>query len=86
MYDDTSDGSLLFYTFPNTSTTNSSYSRTELRELINPENSRDNWTLKEGGKMTGRLKIVSISQDDDSGNYHKVIVMQIHGIISQERI
>lgn len=85
MYDDTSDGSIVFYTFPETSTTNSSYSRTELRELINPNNALDNWTLSDGGEMTGRLKVSLISQDNDSSNdYHKVIVMQIHGIISED--
>jgi len=85
MYDDTTDASIVFYTFPDISTTNSSYSRTELRELINPSNSRDNWTLLEGGIMTGRLKVDRISENtQSSAAYHNVIVMQIHGIISQE--
>ena len=85
MYDDTEDSSLVFYTFPDVSTTNSSYSRTELRELINTSNSRENWTLLEGGEMKGRLKVKSVSENTQSSDdYHKVIVMQIHGIISQE--
>ena len=85
MYDDTTDASIVFYTYPDVSTTNSSYSRTELRELINPSNSRENWTLAEGGVMTGKLKVDSISEDTGSSNmYHNVIVMQIHGIISEE--
>ena len=85
MYDDTEDASIEFYTFPAVSTTNSSYSRTELRELINPSNSRENWTLAEGGNMVGRLKLVDISEDNESSlQYHKTIVMQIHGIISEE--
>ena len=85
MYDDISDSSLVFYTFPDVSTTNSSYSRTELRELINPDNSRENWTLLEGGEMIGRLKVDSVSEDNESSNdFHRVIVMQIHGIISEE--
>ncbi|MDA9576095.1 polysaccharide lyase family 7 protein [Flavobacteriaceae bacterium] len=85
MYDDTSDGSIVFYTFPETSTTNSSYSRTELRELINPNNALHNWTLSDGGEMTGRLKVSLISQDNTSTyDYHRVIVMQIHGIISED--
>jgi len=85
MYDDTEDKSIVFYTFPDISTTNSSYSRTELRELINPSNSRENWTLLEGGIMQGRLKIADISENNNSSDtYHKVIVMQIHGIISEE--
>ena len=83
MYDDTSDGSIVFYTYPGATTTNSSYSRTELRELINPENARENWSLMEGGEMVGTLKVDAISEDNGSNNdYHRVIVMQIHGIIS----
>ena len=79
MYDDLEDQSLVFYTFPEVSTTNSSYSRTELRELINPDNARENWTLLEGGEMKGRLKVVDVSENTQSSDdYHKVIVMQIH--------
>jgi len=85
MYDDISDKSIVFYTYPDVSTTNSSYSRTELRELINPSNSRENWTLLEGGEMTGKLKVDDVSENNESSDdYHKVIVMQIHGIISIE--
>jgi hypothetical protein len=85
MYDDTSDGSIVFYTFPDVSTANSSYSRTELRELINPNNSRENWTLTEGGTMTGKLKVVHVTNNPGSSStFPKVIVMQIHGIVSIE--
>jgi len=85
MYDDTEDSSLVFYTYPDVATTNSSYSRTELRELINPGNSRENWTLLEGGELSGKLKVDDVSENaESSDDYHKVIVMQIHGIISEE--
>ena len=85
MYDDIEDSSIVFYTFPDVSTTNSSYSRTELRELINLSNARDNWTLLAGGEMVGRLKVESVSENQESDDvYHKIIVMQIHGIISEE--
>lgn len=86
MYDDVDDPSIVFFTYPDVSTTNSSYSRTELRELINPSNSKDNWTLLEGGEMTGTLKVESVSENNNSSSedYHRVIVMQIHGIISED--
>ncbi|MGJ8548961.1 polysaccharide lyase family 7 protein [Winogradskyella wichelsiae] len=85
MYDDIEDQSIEFYTLPGTSTTNSSYSRTELRELINPANARENWSLQEGGTIEGRLKVVEISEDGEGiYQYHRTIVMQIHGIISIE--
>jgi hypothetical protein len=85
MYDDTADKSIVFYTYPATSTSNSNYSRTELREMINPTNSKVNWTLGQGGTIEGRLKMVSVTPDNSSSgnNFHRVIVMQIHGIISQ---
>ncbi|MFD1016796.1 polysaccharide lyase family 7 protein [Winogradskyella rapida] len=85
MYDDVDDQAIEFYTLPGVSTTNSSYSRTELRELINPSTSRENWSLQEGGILEGRLKVVDISEDQEtSRTYHRTIVMQIHGIISIE--
>lgn len=86
MYDDETDKSIVFYTYPDVATTNSSYSRTELRELINPDNSRENWTLSEGGVMTGKLKMMEVSENTDGSSYDhpKVIIMQIHGIISIE--
>lgn len=86
MYDDTTDGSIVFYTYPDVSTNNSSYSRTELRELINPNNSKENWTLSEGGVINGKLRMVDVSDNTDGSSlsHPKVIVMQIHGIISEE--
>lgn len=85
MYDDTSDESIVFLTYPSTSTANSNYSRTELREMINPTDSKVNWTLDQGGIIEGKLKMVSVTPDNSSSSYdfHRVIVMQIHGIISQ---
>jgi hypothetical protein len=84
MYDDVLDKSIVFYTFPSKTTSNSSFSRTELRELINPTNSKINWTLDTGGEMKGRLKMMEISKDNTSSSrvFHRTIFMQIHGIIS----
>ena len=83
MFDDTVDSSIIFYTFPETSTTNSKYSRTELRELIASTDSKLNWTLDTGGTLKGKLKMIEISKDNSSSRkYHRTIVMQIHGIIS----
>jgi len=79
MYNDGSDGSLVFYTYPGASTANSSYSRTELRELMAPTyDGKTNWTFPEGGRMKGTLAMDEISKDDD-GDYHRTIIMQIHG-------
>lgn len=85
MYDDTSDESIVFYTYPATSTSNSNYSRTELREMINPNDSKVNWTLDQGGTIEGTLKMVSVTPDNSTTSYdfHRVIVMQIHGVIKQ---
>lgn len=85
MYDDVTDKSIVFYAFPAVSTTNSSYSRSELRELIDPSSTKVNWSLDTGGTMEGKLKMLAVTKDNSSTSYeyHRVIVMQIHGIIKQ---
>ncbi|GAA4951909.1 polysaccharide lyase family 7 protein [Algibacter agarivorans] len=78
-YNDSINGALVFYTYPGASTANSSYSRTELRELINPnDGGKTNWTFAQGGHMKGTLSMDEISKDNN-GNYHRTIIMQIHG-------
>lgn len=84
MYNDSTDGSLVFYTYPESSTANSSYSRTELRELIDPNDLSKNWSFNLGGRMKGRLAVEDISMDQD-GKYHRTIIMQIHGRLSNEQ-
>ena len=78
MYNDSTDGALVFYTYPGASTTNSSYSRTELRELMDGGDGTVNWTFAEGGRMKGTLKLDEISTEPD-GDPHRTMVMQIHG-------
>ncbi|OGS69138.1 MAG: alginate lyase [Flavobacteria bacterium RIFCSPLOWO2_12_FULL_35_11] len=77
-YNDSINGALVLYAYPNSSTANSSYSRCELRELMNPPNNDKNWTFAQGGRMKGTLSMGAISKDA-AGKYHKTIIMQIHG-------
>ena len=86
MYNDsTKAGGLVFYAYPTNSTTaNTKYSRSELREQMVPGKNSVNWTFKQGGNMKGKLAIEDISKDKD-GKYHKTIVMQIHGRLTNEQ-
>lgn len=84
MYNDSTDGSLVFYTYPESSTANSSYSRTELREQMQPGSNSVNWTFEEGGKMRGVLSVPEISKDKN-GDFDRVIIMQIHGRLTNEQ-
>ncbi len=84
MYNDSTDGSLVFHTYPGASTANSSYSRTELREQMVPGSNSTNWTFKEGGRMRGTLSVPNVSIDSD-GNSHRTMVMQIHGRLTNEQ-
>lgn len=77
-YKDSTDGALVFYAYPAASTRNSSFSRSELREQMEPGNNSVNWTFAQGGTMRGTLSVPKISRDAE-GKYHRVIVMQIHG-------
>jgi hypothetical protein len=77
MFNDLTDASLVFYTTPGSSTANSSYSRTELREQMTPGSNSVNWTFAQGGRMKGRLKMGDVHAGPNG--YDKTIVMQIHG-------
>ena len=84
MYNDSTDGSLVFYTYPESSTANSSYSRTELREQMVSGDDNTNWTFKQGGEMRGTLAVPNLSQDEN-GDFHRVIIMQIHGRLTNDQ-
>jgi len=84
MFDDKEDGSLVFYTYPDATTTNTSYSRTELREQLVPGCDRTNWKFADGGRMRGTLRMDDVSKDAD-GKYHRVTIMQIHGRLTDRQ-
>jgi hypothetical protein len=84
MYNDSVQGALVFYVIPDATTTNTKYSRSELREQMEPGNNHVNWTFKQGGIMKGRLAMGEVSKDKN-GKYHKVIIMQIHGRLTNEQ-
>ena len=65
MYNDSTDGSLVFYTYPGSTTANSGYSRTELREQMVPGSNSTNWSFEQGGRMKGTLAIDEVSKDND---------------------
>ena len=78
MYNDSTEGGLVFYTYPAQSTANSSYSRTELREQMVPGSNSTNWIFAQGGRMKGTLRMAEVTKDADE-KYHRTIIMQIHG-------
>lgn len=82
MYNDSTSGALVFYAFPSNATTaNSKFSRSELREQIVPGDNKVNWTFAQGAYMKGKLAMDQVSRDSN-GKYHKVIIMQIHGVLT----
>jgi hypothetical protein len=85
MYNDSSSGALVFYAYPSNATTaNTKYSRSELREQMEPGNNDVNWAFPQGGTLKGKLAMENVSKDAD-GKYHKVIIMQIHGRLTDEQ-
>ena len=85
MYNDSVKGALVFYAYPSNATTaNTKYSRSELREQMVPGDNSVNWTFAQGGIMKGKLAVKEISKDA-KGKYHKVIIMQIHGRLTNEQ-
>lgn len=85
MYIDSVDGSIVFHAYPTTSTTaNTKYSRSELREQMVPGDNNVNWTFEQGGRLKGKIAIDAVSRAS-SGKYHRVIIMQIHGRLTNEQ-
>ncbi len=83
-YRDSTDGALVFYAYPAGTTRNTKYSRSELREQMVPGDNKVNWTFEQGGRMRGTLSVPKVSQNS-VGDYHRVIIMQIHGRLTNEQ-
>lgn len=85
MYNDSTKGALVFYAHPTSATTaNTKYSRSELREQMVSGDDTVNWTFKQGGLLMAKLAVDEVTRDKN-GKYHKVIVLQIHGRLTNEQ-
>jgi hypothetical protein len=85
MYNDEKDKSIVFYAFPSgTTTANSHFSRSELRETMEAGNKNVNWTFAQGGIFKGTYAVTDVSKEKD-GKYSRVIIAQIHGRLTNEQ-
>lgn len=84
MYIDSTDGSIVFHAYPAKTTRNTKYSRSELREQMEAGNNNKNWTFKDGGYLRGVLSVPEVTKDEN-GKDHRVIIMQIHGRLTNEQ-
>ncbi|RDY60191.1 polysaccharide lyase family 7 protein [Flagellimonas nanhaiensis] len=85
MYNDSTSGALVFYAYPSNATTaNTKYSRSELREQMQPGNDNANWTFKDGGYLKAKMAMGEVTRDK-KGKHHRVIVAQIHGRLTNEQ-
>jgi hypothetical protein len=85
MYLDAKSGAIVFHAMPTKSKTrNTKYTRSELREQMVPGNNNVNWTFKQGGYMKGKIAMKQTTRDKD-GKYHRTIIMQIHGRLTNEQ-
>ena len=85
MYIDSTRGAIVFHAMPtNSKTRNTKYTRSELREQMEPGNNNVNWTFKQGANMKGKLAMDATSKDSN-GKYHRTIIMQIHGRLTNDQ-
>lgn len=84
-YTDTRSGGMVFRC-PNraATTANSSYSRTELRGMLDPDNSdakapSNNWTPEQGGWLKAKLRVDRVSTTGEWDKVGRVVIAQIHG-------
>ena len=85
MYIDSTKGAIVFHAMPTESKTkNTKYTRSELREQMEPGNNNKNWTFTQGGIMKGEIQMEETTRDS-GGKYHRTIIMQIHGRLTNEQ-
>jgi hypothetical protein len=85
MYIDSTRGAIVFHAMPTDSKTkNTKYTRSELREQMVPGDNNVNWTFKDGAYMKGKLAMDATTRDSN-GKYHRTIIMQIHGRLTNEQ-
>ena len=85
MYIDSTKGAIVFHAMPTDSKTrNTKYTRSELREQMVPGENNVNWTFAQGAYMKGKLAMDATTRDSE-GKYHRTIIMQIHGRLTNEQ-
>ncbi len=85
MYIDSTRGAIVFHAMPtNSKTANTKYTRSELREQMVPGDNNKNWTFADGAYMKGVIAMDE-STKDSNGKYHRSIIMQIHGRLTNEQ-
>lgn len=85
MYIDSLRGAIVFHAMPTESKTkNTKYTRSELREQMVPGDNNVNWTFADGGYMRAKMAMDASTRDAD-GKYHRTIIMQIHGRLTNEQ-
>lgn len=83
-YLDSLDGALVMEAYPVEGKSKAKYTRTTLREQMQPGSNDVNWTMKEGGVLEAEFQVEKVSKDD-SGNYHRTILFQVDGRTSDEQ-
>jgi len=85
MYIDSTKGAIVFHAMPTSSkTANTKYTRSELREQMEPGKNNKNWTFADGAYMKGKIAMDESTRGSD-GKFHRTIIMQIHGRLTNEQ-
>ena len=85
MYLDDRKGAIVFHAMPTESkTANTKYTRSELREQMVPGDNNTNWTFADGAYMKGKIAMEASTKNEE-GKYHRTIIMQIHGRLTNEQ-
>jgi len=85
MYIDSTKGAIVFHAMPTSSkTANTKYTRSELREQMEPGKNNKNWTFADGAYMKGKIAMDE-STRGSNGKFHRTIIMQIHGRLTNEQ-
>jgi hypothetical protein len=79
---DSLDGALVMEAYPTTGTSKATYTKTTLREQMQPGSSDVNWTMKKGGTLEAEFQVTEMSKDS-RGKYHRTILIEVDGKTSK---
>lgn len=82
-YLDSLDGALVMKAFPVMGTSKAKYTKTSLREQMEPGSSSTNWTLSQGATLKASFQVADISKKGKK--YDRTLLFQIHGTSSKSQ-
>lgn len=82
-YLDPLDGTLVMKAFPVQGTSKAKYTKTSMREQMEPGSGATNWTFAQGASLKATFQVTEISKNENK--YDRTLLFQLHGTTSKSQ-